>query len=1213
MPEEPKEPIVVGTTDEDVFERAAERTPFYTDRWNPRSEDGGAALLELFSELAAGVASRIDRVPEKHRRAFFDALGFDPDPPQPAQAPLAFTVAEKAAENVDVPAGTRVLAEATDNRPEQTFEIPPGAGFEATPARLKRVYSVDPDADRIVDHTDSLASGASTSLFGGRNAQWHALYVGHSSLLDLSPGAVVRVVVEPAAAATVFGALIWEYYGTGAMDATRAADRGGREALSDGDDATEGWYRLDAERHGTEIRLAIPPTELVELVETAVDGRESRWLRCRTPTDGELRNGEARTPPTKTFDVSVRTVRIRTGRGADAPAVPDALFHNDVPIPVESDDALLPLGNVPRPRDAFYMASDEAFSKGGATAILHFRPLSETDGGSNGEARAPPERPPRLSWEYWNGEGWERIHPLEDGTSNLTEAEEVRFAVPTDLEPTVHAGVEGHWIRVRLVEEYASIRYETDETGEKVRGKFIDVDAPRFEQLDIEYGAGSDEESEPLSPLEGVPAHLLTDNNLAYVDRRSNGSSFRPFERPPDATQTLYLGFDGPLRDGPINLFVSLADAAYPETFHPRIRWEYRPSPAVDTWATPRVRDGTEGLTERGIVGLVFSDATIASERFGQVRHWIRARVHGEAFRPADEPTGDTVRIADIDAERERVVLENTGERAINLSGYRIDFEHGGVRWQVRTFPSGTVIDSGESFIVATGTKSIGTADIRFDFRRWVLNDADPDTVAIMTPDERRVVTSAADRLDPEPDADGSGTPPTAGSADEADEDCDCDCGCLDPSSASPSTMPASCDERLSTAPPAGGPTKDPPTLLGLYLNTGWAVSERTITDEPLGSSDGSPSQTFAVSESPVTEMSLWVDELPTRSATEREALLASDRADVEPVRDRGGDLSAFWVRWRQVPDFAESGPNDRHYTLDAIAGRITFGNGTRGSIPPRGSDNIKASYGTGGGRAGNVGANTATRLVSSIPFVDEVTNPEAADGGSDAETTASVLVRAPERIRHRGRAVATADFERLALDSSRKLARARCLPLMDTAGNRRLGWVTLLIVPNGRESKPLPSATLTERVFEALRERAPAILVDRETPRLVVRGPSYVETDVETTIRVSRTGSVSAVEEAISDALVAFLHPLSGGFEGTGWRFGELPCLSDFYALLEGLDRVDHVESLSVTFIGSGEAVTLTEGEGAPSVARDALVCSGAHDVRAVGSKAVEIAGGDR
>ncbi|WP_336364723.1 putative baseplate assembly protein [Halalkalicoccus salilacus] len=1212
MPEEPKEPIVVGTTDEGVFERAAERAPFYTEQWDPRSDDEGTALLELFSELAADVASRIDRAPEKHRRVFFDTLGFSRDPPQPAQVPLAFTVAEKAAENVAIPAGTRALAEATADRPEQTFEILSEGGFEATPARLKSVYSIDPDADLIVDHTDSLAAGAPTPLFDGVNAQWHAFYLGHPSLLDVAPGAVVRIVIEPESTATALSELVWEYYGTGAANATPSLERDGREKQSvEEDNETEGWYRLKAEQHETEVRLTIPATELVKLVETTVDNRESRWLRCRTPTDGELRNGEARTPPPNTFNVSLSTVRIRIGRNTETPVSPDALFHNDVPIPVESDDALLPLGNVPRPRDAFYVASNEAFSKGGATAVLNFHPFSNTDGGSNDEPKIPPEKPPRLSWEYWNGEGWERLDPLIDETANLTEAGEVRFAVPTDLEPSGHAGVEAHWIRVRLVEEYASIRYETrehEETGEtEVTGRFIDVDPPQFNQLNIEYGTESAKSSRPLSPVEGTPDHLLTDNNLAYVDRRSSGfgSSFRPFERPPDATQTLYLGFDGPLRDGPINLFVSVADAAYPETFYPRIRWEYQPSSSVDSWETPDVHDGTESLTERGIVGLVFPTATIASERFGQVRHWIRARVNGEAFRTtrADAPTGDTIRIDDIDAERERVVIENTADRPIDLSGYRIDFEHSGARGQVRTFPPGTVVDSGESLVVATGTKSLGYADVRFDFRRWVLNNTDPDMVAIVTPDKRQVITSVIDHLDPSSD------PSTSGTTDESDADC----RCSDSAAAPPSTMPAPCNEQLSTDPPAGGPTRGPPTLLGLYPNTDWAASERTVTDELLGSSDGSPSQTFAFSASPITDSTLWVDELTTRSATERDALLASNRGNVEPVRSSGGDLSAFWVRWRQVSDFAESGPNDRHYTLDATAGWVTFGDGVRGAIPPRGDDNVRASYGTGGGLAGNIAADTATRLVSSIPFVDEVTNPEAADGGSDAETTASVLVRAPEQIRHRGRAVTTSDFERIALDSSRKLARVRCLPLMDAAGDRRLGWATLLIVPNDRGSKPLPSETLTERVFEALRERAPAVLVDRETPRLVVRGPSYVETDVGTTLRASGAESVSTLEEAVTDALVTFLHPLSGGIVGTGWEFGELPCLSDFYALLEGLDGVDHVQSLSVTFTGSEESIKLTEGAETPNVARDVLVCSGTHDVQVVGSDTVETPGGVR
>ena len=242
------------------------------------------------------------------------------------------------------------------------------------------------------------------------------------------------------------------------------------------------------------------------------------------------------------------------------------------------------------------------------------------------------------------------------------------------------------------------------------------------------------------------------------------------------------------------------------------------------------------------------------------------------------------------------------------------------------------------------------------------------------------------------------------------------------------------------------------------------------------------------------------------------------------------------------------------------------------------------------------------TDLVSSIPFVDGVINPLPGEGGTDAESTDEVLKRAPRELRDRDRAVTEADFERIASAASRNLAKTRCIPEMDQHGEQTPGWVTLLLVPRSGDRQPVPSTAMKERVRDAMDAQAPATLV--ETDRLVVRGPSYVEVSVEATLVARRGTRISQFEASTTDALDAFLHPLTGGPENEGWAFGTVPCLSDFYALLEGLAGTDYVDDLTVTVTGSETAVTLTEGEPTPTVAPDTLVFSGVHEITARGGR---------
>ena len=53
------------------------------------------------------------------------------------------------------------------------------------------------------------------------------------------------------------------------------------------------------------------------------------------------------------------------------------------------------------------------------------------------------------------------------------------------------------------------------------------------------------------------------------------------------------------------------------------------------------------------------------------------------------------------------------------------------------------------------------------------------------------------------------------------------------------------------------------------------------------------------------------------------------------------------------MPSLAESGPDDRHFTLDRESGRVTFGDGEHGRRPAEGSM-VEATYRCGGGRSGN-------------------------------------------------------------------------------------------------------------------------------------------------------------------------------------------------------------------------------------------------------------------
>lgn len=354
----------------------------------------------------------------------------------------------------------------------------------------------------------------------------------------------------------------------------------------------------------------------------------------------------------------------------------------------------------------------------------------------------------------------------------------------------------------------------------------------------------------------------------------------------------------------------------------------------------------------------------------------------------------------------------------------------------------------------------------------------------------------------------------------------------------------------------------DPPVQLRtLLLNTTIAANAVTARNEVLGSSDASASQQFRTTRSPV---------------------LANPDLEVR-------ETSATWVQWTEVADFYASGPQDRHYVLDHLAGSVRFGDGVQGKMPPRGVANVRmASYQTGGGEAGNRAAETIVQLKTTVPYVESVTNFEAADGGVAPESTAALVERAPRALRHGGRAVAIEDYEDLARSASAEVARAKAVPLRDLrndplSSTRVPGAVSVVIVPLSDDPRPTPSVGLMAEVEDYVRG------FTTPTASLAVVGPLYVRVDVSIEVALVSLEGASEVEDAVRDALSEFLHPLTGGRDGAGWDFGRQPFLSDLYAVVSSVAGVDHIRELSINQV--------EEPAGAVAAGRF-LVYSGHHQI---------------
>lgn len=333
-----------------------------------------------------------------------------------------------------------------------------------------------------------------------------------------------------------------------------------------------------------------------------------------------------------------------------------------------------------------------------------------------------------------------------------------------------------------------------------------------------------------------------------------------------------------------------------------------------------------------------------------------------------------------------------------------------------------------------------------------------------------------------------------------------------------------------------------PPQLNYVLTNTIGATQAVTFTGEILGGSDGTPDQSFELTNTPVVVL-----ETPLQ-------VVNSDGTNVTVISVQlTVDEGQGFMTWQEVEDFYPYGANDRVFVIDHNTGVITFGSGEHGRIPVANAANpngnvVAESYMSGGGTQGNVAAGAITQLQTSVPGISTVTNYMPATGGTDEETVADAKLRAGMALQSNSRAVTVEDYEYMATQApGANVARALALPLYhpDFPNGQVPGVVTVIVVPNAPVLAPTPNQTTLQAVCQYL--DANRLL----TAELFVVGPVYRVVQVQVQIVVSPGSDLATVQNAVDSALTTFFDPLQGGTAGTGWPFGGTIYYSDVYRVI--------------------------------------------------------------
>jgi hypothetical protein len=232
----------------------------------------------------------------------------------------------------------------------------------------------------------------------------------------------------------------------------------------------------------------------------------------------------------------------------------------------------------------------------------------------------------------------------------------------------------------------------------------------------------------------------------------------------------------------------------------------------------------------------------------------------------------------------------------------------------------------------------------------------------------------------------------------------------------------------LDTMPPAtDGFTLGNTTVRANVVMSGHG---ETKPAKVLGSGDATASfQSFVLSEKDVTFVA-------------DSAMAAGVAADIE--------VKVGEQVWQQVSSLDDAGPADPHYTARLTEEGhvlIGFGDGRHGRRLPTGTSNIRVTFRTGAGLAGNVAAGSLVKPVKPHVAIDKVRQPLVATGGNDREPITSLRSNAPAALFTLERAVSVEDYARLAERNS-SVWQARAFRLANLGAQQER--IRVVVVPAG-------------------------------------------------------------------------------------------------------------------------------------------------------------------
>ena len=259
----------------------------------------------------------------------------------------------------------------------------------------------------------------------------------------------------------------------------------------------------------------------------------------------------------------------------------------------------------------------------------------------------------------------------------------------------------------------------------------------------------------------------------------------------------------------------------------------------------------------------------------------------------------------------------------------------------------------------------------------------------------------------------------------------------------------------------------------------------------------------------------------------------------------------------------------------------------------------------------------TISKPVLPVASIKKVNQPFESFGGRGAEEPAMFYRRVSERLRHKDRAIALWDYERIVLEAFPEIYRVKCLNHTQYEPNetgtgiyRELapGNVTIVTVPNHQchnlrdPLQPYTSLGLLEEIAEYLQARLSCFI------KLHVRNPQFEQIRVKCKLKLYEGYDETFYTKLLQDAIMNFLSPWAFVNEGSP-SFGGKIYKSVLLDFIEEQKYVDYITDFELFHDINGKKGTddRNEIEGSMAVSILVSVPANHHEILVINPKEAE------